>query len=52
MAKVPNSVLDLLIEMIAFDTVNEYISERHFPERKMMEQIEIYALQWGFQVSR
>ena len=52
MAKVPNSVLDLLIEMITFDTVNEYISERHFPERKMMEQIEIYALQWGFQVSR
>lgn len=52
MAKVPNSVLDLLIEMIAFDTVNEYISERHFPERKMMEQIEIYAQQWGFQVSR
>lgn len=52
MAKVPNSVLDLLIEMIAFDTVNEHISERHFPERKMMEQIEIYALQWGFQVSR
>ncbi len=52
MAKVPNSVLDLLIEMIAFDTVNEHISERHFPERKMMEQLEIYALQWGFQVSR
>ena len=52
MTKVPNSVLDLLIEMIAFDTVNEHISERHFPERKMMEQIEIYALQWGFQVSR
>lgn len=52
MAKVPNSVLDLLIEMISFDTVNENISERHFPERKMMEQLEIYALQWGFQVSR
>ena len=52
MAKVPNSALDLLIEMIAFDTVNEHISERHFPERKMMEQVEIYALQWGFQVSR
>ena len=52
MAKVPNSVLDLLIEMISFDTVNEHISERHFPEKKMMEQIESYALQWGFQVSR
>ncbi|CAB4605319.1 MAG: M20/M25/M40 family metallo-hydrolase [Actinobacteria bacterium] len=52
MAKVPNSVLDLLIEMISFDTVNEQISERHFPEKKMMEQIESYALQWGFQVSR
>jgi len=52
MAKVPISVLDLLIEMISFDTVNEHISDRHFPERKMMEQIESYALQWGFQVSR
>ena len=52
MTKVPNSVLDLLIEMISFDTVNEHISERHFPEKKMMEQIESYALQWGFQVSR
>lgn len=52
MVKVPNSVLDLLIEMISFDTVNEHISERHFPEKKMMEQIESYALQWGFQVSR
>ena len=52
MAKVPTSVLDLLIEMIAFDTVNEHISERPFPERKMMEQVESYALEWGFQVSR
>ncbi len=52
MAKVPDSVLDLLIAMISFDTVNEHITEQPFPERKMMEQIESYALQWGFQVSR
>jgi len=52
MGKTPSSVTELLSEMVAFDTVNEYMSQRHFPEKAMMEQLENYALQWGFESSR
>ena len=52
MSKTPSSVTELLSEMVAFDTVNEYMSQRHFPEKAMMEQLENYALQWGFESSR
>lgn len=52
MSKTPGSVTELLSEMVAFDTVNEYMSQRHFPEKAMMEQLENYVLEWGFESSR
>ncbi len=48
MMKQPSSVVELLVHLVSFDTVNEVTSKVPFPERKMLESIEDLAQAWGF----
>ena len=48
----PKTPLDLLSMMVTFDTVNEFTSGVHFPERMMLEFLEKTAQKWGLETSR
>ncbi len=48
----PRTPLELLSKMIAFNTVNEHISNVPFPEREMLQYLEDLAIEWGFQAQR
>jgi acetylornithine deacetylase len=48
MSKSPTTVLELLSQMVSFDTVNEHSSNVHFPEKAMLESLEEITQQWGF----
>ena len=48
----PNTALNLLSMMVSFDTVNEYSSGVDFPERTMLEYLEIVTQGWGLKTKR
>lgn len=48
----PKTTLDLLLMMVAFDTVNEYTTGLPFPERVMLEFLEQIAQSWGLETRR
>lgn len=51
-SKSPKSVVDLLSQMISFDTVNEHVSLRVFPEKALLESLEETAQEWGLPATR
>jgi acetylornithine deacetylase/succinyl-diaminopimelate desuccinylase-like protein len=49
---IPETVIELLSQMISFDTVNEYVSLRVFPEKALLESLENIAQKWGLSTER
>lgn len=49
---IPETVIELLSQMISFDTVNEYVSLRVFPEKTLLESLENIAQKWGLSTER
>jgi acetylornithine deacetylase len=52
MSKNPTTILELLSDMVSFDTVNEHVSHKVFPERALLESLEKTAQNWGFKTER
>ena len=52
MSRNPATILELLSVMVSFDTVNEHISNKVFPERALLESLEETAQNWGFKTER
>jgi len=49
---IPETILELLAQMISFDTVNEHVSLRVFPEKALLEYLENTAQRWGLSTER
>jgi acetylornithine deacetylase len=49
---IPETVVELLAQMISFDTVNEHVSLRVFPEKALLESLENTAQRWGLSTER
>lgn len=52
MSKNTTTILDLLSDMVSFDTVNEHVSHKIFPEKALLESLEETAKNWGFKTER
>jgi hypothetical protein len=49
---IPETVVELLAQMISFDTVNEHVSLRVFTEKALLESLENTAQRWGLSTER